>query len=59
MEKDKIKEIPSPCIKQCEIDSRTGLCKGCYRTINEIAEWGIMNNSQKNKVLELIKRRKE
>ncbi len=58
MEKDKLTEVPSPCIKQCEMNFKTGLCKGCYRTIKEITDWGIMTNSQKLHVLELIKSRK-
>lgn len=51
--------IESPCIKMCELDFKTRLCKGCYRTIDEIANWSIMNDKEKLKVLELIKTRKE
>lgn len=59
MEKDKISNTPSTCIKQCEMDFKTGLCKGCFRTIKEIADWGIMTEKQKQNVWYLIKRRKE
>ena len=31
--------IKSPCKNICSIDKETGLCLGCYRTINEIALW--------------------
>ncbi len=51
--------VNSPCIKQCELDFKTGLCKGCYRTIDEIANWSLMNDKEKLRVLDLIKRRKE
>lgn len=34
-------EIESPCTKVCVIH-KTGLCVGCYRTLDEIAEWSIM-----------------
>jgi hypothetical protein len=30
----------SPCIRLCEIDARSGLCRGCGRTMAEIAAWG-------------------
>ncbi|GGB21960.1 hypothetical protein GCM10011380_09400 [Sphingomonas metalli] len=30
----------SPCVNICEIDPVTGWCRGCTRTIDEIAGWG-------------------
>ena len=32
-------EVASPCTSVCAIDPPTGLCAGCYRTIDEIAGW--------------------
>lgn len=37
----------SPCINVCEMDERMGLCKGCLRTIDEIAAWSSMSDAQK------------
>ncbi|NDW06125.1 DUF1289 domain-containing protein [Jiella pacifica] len=31
--------IESPCIRTCSIDPATELCRGCGRTIAEIAGW--------------------
>jgi predicted Fe-S protein YdhL (DUF1289 family) len=31
--------IPSPCNNICRIESATGLCAGCLRSIDEIAAW--------------------
>lgn len=31
--------IQSPCVNICEMDATTGLCLGCARTIDEIADW--------------------
>jgi predicted Fe-S protein YdhL (DUF1289 family) len=31
--------VPSPCVSICVIDSVTGWCAGCYRTLDEIAGW--------------------
>jgi len=30
---------PSPCTGVCRIDQATGWCKGCARTLAEIADW--------------------
>jgi uncharacterized protein len=32
----------SPCINVCVLDERN-CCKGCRRTVGEIARWGRMN----------------
>lgn len=29
----------SPCINVCEIERRSGLCRGCLRTVDEIMAW--------------------
>jgi predicted Fe-S protein YdhL (DUF1289 family) len=34
-----VAEVASPCISVCVIDAPTGLCAGCYRTLDEIAGW--------------------
>ncbi len=31
--------IASPCINVCQMDSASGLCRGCFRTLDEIAGW--------------------
>jgi predicted Fe-S protein YdhL (DUF1289 family) len=31
--------IESPCVNICAIDTATGWCTGCGRTIDEIAGW--------------------
>ncbi len=32
--------VPSPCTNVCQMDPATGWCRGCLRTIEEIAQWG-------------------
>lgn len=39
--------VASPCNSVCRIDARTGLCEGCYRTLDEIAAWSAMDDAQK------------
>lgn len=36
---DERADVPSPCVSICVIDEPTGLCAGCYRTLEEIAAW--------------------
>jgi uncharacterized protein len=40
------------------MDTPTGLCQGCWRTINEIIEWSRLSDSGKRQVWALIERRK-
>jgi len=48
----------SPCINVCEMDPHLGLCKGCFRTIDEIAAWSSMSDDDKHAVMaQLLKRR--
>ena len=50
--------VPSPCISVCRIDPATGWCEGCYRTIDEIARWGLLGDEAKSAVwAELARRR--
>jgi predicted Fe-S protein YdhL (DUF1289 family) len=46
--------VPSPCINVCEMDSRNGLCKGCLRTIDEIASWSLLDDATRSAVLDAI-----
>jgi predicted Fe-S protein YdhL (DUF1289 family) len=41
----------SPCIAVCQIDPATGYCRGCWRTIDEIARWLSMTAAEKRGVL--------
>lgn len=50
--------IASPCISVCEIDARSGLCRGCLRTIDEIAAWSTLDDEGKREVLRVIGERR-
>jgi predicted Fe-S protein YdhL (DUF1289 family) len=39
--------VPSPCVAICELDEALGRCKGCYRTLQEIAAWGAHSDADK------------
>jgi predicted Fe-S protein YdhL (DUF1289 family) len=43
--------IVSPCVSICEMDARTGLCRGCFRTLDEIAAWGALDDDARRAVM--------
>ncbi len=55
---DSLKEIPSPCVNVCQMNPYNGLCRGCLRTIDEIAGWLDLSASEKIAVLEKIEQRR-
>lgn len=50
-------DVPSPCVSVCRMDAATGLCEGCLRTLDEIAAWSRMADSEKRAVWQLIMQR--
>jgi len=46
--------IPSPCISVCQINTGTGMCTGCYRSLPEIANWSHANDDEKRRIWGLI-----
>jgi uncharacterized protein len=40
----------SPCVNVCVLDTQ-GFCRGCYRTLDEIAAWPAMSASQQRLLL--------
>lgn len=48
---------PSPCNSVCRLDARTGLCEGCFRTLEEIADWSRLAEPRKRAVWRAIVRR--
>ena len=54
----RIPDVPSPCIGVCFIDQPSGLCRGCYRSLAEIAGWLEMTPEQKLATLAQLEARK-
>jgi predicted Fe-S protein YdhL (DUF1289 family) len=40
----------SPCINICQLDAQ-GLCVGCRRTLDEIAEWSSASEARRREIL--------
>ncbi len=49
--------VPSPCISVCRMDDTSGLCLGCFRTLDEIIQWGRAGDAEKRLVWQLIAQR--
>ena len=50
--------ILSPCVSVCEMDARTGLCRGCYRTLDEIAAWSVLDDDARRAVMDALPARR-
>ena len=51
-------EVKSPCTSVCVIDPTRGYCIGCYRTLDEIADWINLGRDERLQVFDAIERRK-
>jgi predicted Fe-S protein YdhL (DUF1289 family) len=49
---------PSPCLGICLMDPRTRMCRGCLRTIEEIAGWYTASSAEKRAILERLEQRR-
>jgi len=51
--------LESPCINICVLDTATGICQGCGRTLQEIANWGAMTDEERRAIMAALPARKE
>lgn len=50
--------LKSPCINVCRMDPRSGLCTGCFRTIEEITVWARTDDHERRNILNRIAARR-
>ncbi len=43
--------IESPCIQVCQIDNETRLCRGCLRSLDEIARWARYSAAERARIM--------
>jgi predicted Fe-S protein YdhL (DUF1289 family) len=48
----------SPCVGNCCLDDDS-TCLGCFRSLEEIKEWGLVDENRRRLILQNAKRRKE
>lgn len=52
-------QIPvSPCVGICLMDPKTRICRGCLRTIEEIAGWYGATSAEKRAIIERLAARR-
>jgi predicted Fe-S protein YdhL (DUF1289 family) len=39
--------VVTPCVKVCVVDTESGLCLGCLRTLDEIATWASLTDEDR------------
>ncbi len=50
--------IPSPCIDVCRVDQTSGLCEGCYRTLDEICMWTRYSDHERDAIMNALPARR-
>lgn len=51
--------VASPCIGVCCMDAASGWCRGCLRSIDEIAAWSALDDAARRDVwMQLQERRR-
>jgi uncharacterized protein len=43
--------IETPCRQICSIDQATGICRGCARTLDEIAGWSRFSAAERRRII--------
>ena len=52
-------QVPSPCINVCQIDPASGQCRGCWRTLDEIAHWSVLDEDEKKAIWQALMARSQ
>jgi len=50
--------IETPCVSICDIDRASGLCRGCGRTVPEIARWSSLTGEERRRIMAELPARK-
>lgn len=51
--------LQSPCINICQMDPSSGLCSGCFRTIDEITVWSRTDEAHRARILAAVASRQQ
>jgi predicted Fe-S protein YdhL (DUF1289 family) len=46
--------VKSPCVNVCVMDEASGYCRGCKRSLEEIAGWAGSSDRQRQAVLDAL-----
>ena len=51
--------MKSPCIKVCQMDPQRGVCMGCCRTLDEIAQWSQLDEATRAAIMASLPERRK
>ncbi len=51
-------DIQSPCVRNCCLNEED-ICLGCFRSLDEIIQWGSALEQQKRQILDRARQRKK
>jgi len=51
-------EVQSPCVNICVIHPEARLCTGCYRSMDEISRWSVMDDRERAAIMAELEGRK-
>jgi predicted Fe-S protein YdhL (DUF1289 family) len=43
--------MKTPCEKICMVDAPSGLCRGCGRSLDEIARWAACSDAERARIM--------
>ena len=52
------RRVVSPCIGICTMDRKSGFCLGCKRNIEEIGRWAMLDDPQRQAIIDQLPKRK-
>ncbi len=44
-------DVASPCVSLCEMSRHNAFCVGCFRTLDEIASWSVLDAQAKRAIV--------
>jgi len=50
--------IKSPCVRNCCLDD-SDVCLGCFRSLQEIKDWGVVEDERRRMIVQNAARREE
>lgn len=51
--------VASPCVGVCRMDTERGWCRGCFRTLEEIARWAAADDTERLRILDRVVGRRQ
>jgi predicted Fe-S protein YdhL (DUF1289 family) len=52
-----VNSTPSPCVRNCCLDDEL-TCLGCFRSLDEIREWGVVDGDRRRVILQNAEQRR-